>query len=150
MRLPAALRKLDDRVLGDRSEPDRVDDTRPVERTSDSGPPDGPAPPRRRRSASAGLRGVLSVVYRVVRLVFLVLALVMLVGIGFTLAPTNPDNDVVSGVLDLAERAAGPFRDVFTQEDPERQTLVNYGFAAVIYLLAAALVRKLPLPGGKS
>jgi len=143
--MPAALRKPDDRARGDRSDPDRVDDQRPVEDRDDAAPPT-----RRRRSASAGLRGVLSVVYRVTRLVFLVLALVMLVGIGFTLAPTNPDNDVVSGVLDLAERAAGPFKDVFTQGDPERQTVVNYGFAAVIYLLAVTLVRKLPLPRGKS
>jgi hypothetical protein len=145
MRLPVALRKPDDRVLGDRSGPEGAAEPRAVETR-----PDREAPPRRRRSASAGLRRVLSVVYRVTRLVFLLLALVMLVGIGFTLAPTNPDNDVVSGVLDLAERAAGPFKDVFTQDDPERQTVVNYGFAAVIYLLAATLVRKLPLPGGKS
>lgn len=145
MRMPAALRKTDDRVRDDRSDADRVDDRRPVEDRDDVAPT-----PRRPRSASAGLRGVLSVVYRVTRLVFLVLALIMLIGIGFTLAPTNADNDVVSGVLDLAERAAGPFKDVFTQQDPERQTVVNYGFAAVVYLIAATLVRKLPLPAGKS
>lgn len=175
--MPTALQRLDDRVLGDRgrrrpaeegagsgdspgsgnptssdptgSAPTRgatTTDTRPV-RTADDRDVD--RPPRRRRSASAGARGVLSVVYRISRLVFLLLALLMLIGIGFTLLPTNAENTIVMNVLELADRAAGPFLAVFTQADPERQTVVNYGFAAAVYLIAATLIRKLPLPDGR-
>ncbi|MCW2713685.1 MAG: hypothetical protein JWN88_732 [Frankiales bacterium] len=140
MRLPGSLQKLDDRVLGDRGKP----------RPTGHGPDEGKAPPRERRprdGAAAGRR-VLATVYRVARLVFLVLALIMVLGIVLTLAPSNPGNVIVRNVLELAEAAAGPFKDVFTQQDPERQTIVNYALAAVVYVLAATLVRK--LPGGKS
>ncbi len=149
MRLPATLSKLDDRILGNRLKGGgtaRPEADRDLDR--DGVPDDRERPPARKRSASAGARGVLEVVYRISRLVFLLLALVMIIGIGFTLAPTNPENSIVREVLELAEKAAGPMKDVFTQADPERQRIVNYGFAAVVYFVFATLVRKLPLPGG--
>lgn len=169
MRMPTALRDLDDRVLGrrrgghpDDEQPDgrhpdgpgtadagaRSDqrETRVVERPAreprGSGGPDRPG-------TGDGLRKSLSVFYRVARLVFLVLAAVVALGVLFVLAPTNPDNSVVQLVTDVADAAAGPFRDVFTvADDAERELVVNYAFAAVVYLVAALLVRT--LPGGKA
>ena len=141
MRVPAALRRMDDRVLGDRFKKrpttTQTDEVVVEERTTSA--------PRPR--TGQGAREALSIVYRISRLVFLALALACLLGILFTLAPTNEDNSIVSGVLDLAEGAAGPFKDVFTAKDPERETVVNYAFAAFVYLLASVLVGK--LPGGK-
>ena len=56
---------------------------------------------------------------------------------------------MVQLVTDVADGAAGPFRDVFTvDDDAERELVVNYAFAAAVYVLAAFLVRK--LPGGKA
>ncbi len=134
MRLPSP-RKLDDRVLGERSRgPGRRDDAenRGVERHGDRG---------------AGRTQVLHVVYLVARVVFLLLALTVALGIVFTLTPSNPDNALVRNSLSLAETAAGPFRDLFTDGDPKRALLYNYSVAGVLYLLAAALVTR--LPGGK-
>ena len=86
---------------------------------------------------------MLATVYRVPRLVFLLLALIMVLAIILSLAPSNPDNVIVRNALELAEAAAGPFKDGFTQRYPEPQTIVNYAMAAV-YVLAATLVRTLP------
>lgn len=157
MRLPASLQKLDDRVLGNRLKPRApgatADDpqggavkTREVGADRPAREPREKAEPRERkpRDGSAAVAKVLSTVYKVSRLVFLLLALVMVLGIILTLAPSNPDNVIVRNGLELAEAAAGPFKDVFTQKDPERQTIVNYAVAAAVYLLAASLVRKLP------
>lgn len=154
MRLPASLQKLDDRILGNRLKPKApgaaADDaqggvvkTREVTRERQ---PREPREPRERkpRDGSAAVGRVLSTVYKVSRLVFLLLALTMVLGIVLTLAPSNPDNVIVRNALELAEAAAGPFKDVFTQADPERQTIVNYAVAAAVYVLAATLVRKLP------
>lgn len=143
MRMPTALRSLDDRVLGDRltggagrEHDGRVTDpypdqtrTRVVER---------PAPP-----AGDGPREVLRVVCRVSRAVLLGLAAVVALGVLFVLAPTNPDNALVSAVDDLSRWAAGPFRDVFAVDDAQRELVVNLAFAAAVYVAAAALVGRL-------
>lgn len=153
MRLPENLRTLDDRVLGSRgrrqteTETVREDETGelpPEERTTVIEQTRGP-----RRPSGDGLPEVLSIVYRVSRVVFLALAAAVAIGIVFILAPTNPDNSIVSTVLNLAEDAAGPFKDVFTvSDDAERETVVNYGFGAVVYLVLGLLVSR--LPGGKA
>lgn len=135
MRLPRALTSLDDRLLGDRlrRRPATVDGER------------APRPPRTGRGAAQAL----GVVYQVSRLVFLLLALAVGLGIVFVLAPTNPDNDVVQLVDRVARGAAGPFRDVFTvSDDAQREVVVNYGFAAAVYLVASVLVGRLPRPTG--
>ena len=141
MRVPAALRRMDDRVLGDRFKkrptPTETEEVVVEERTSSAPPP----------RTGKGAEEALSIVYRISRLVFLALALACLLGILFTLAPTNEDNVIVENVLDLAKGAAGPFRDVFTANDAERERVVNYAFAAFVYFLASVLVGK--LPGGK-
>lgn len=157
MRLPASLQKLDDRVLGNRLKPrgpaatadePRGGDVKTREAQGDRPvrePREKPGPrDRKPRDGSAAVGRVLSTVYQVSRLVFLLLALIMVLGIILTLAPSNPDNVIVRNALELAEAAAGPFKDVFTQQDPERQTIVNYAVAAAVYVLAATLVRKLP------
>ena len=139
---------MDDRVLGDRfrrrtttetetARGDTVVVERPARGTE-------PRPP----STGQGLREFLTIFLRVARLVFLLLALAVLLGIVFTVAPTNGDNVIVRNVLDLADGAAGPFRDVFTVDgDAERELVVNYAFAALVYFALSVVVGK--LPGGK-
>ena len=142
MRMPAALRRMDDRLLGDRLK------KRPTTtETEEVVVEDRSAEPARPPRTGKGAQEALAVVYRISRLVFLALALACLLGILFTVAPTNADNVIVENVFDLAKGAAGPFRDVFTAKDDERERIVNYAFAAFVYLLASVLVGK--LPGGK-
>lgn len=127
MRMPQALRRMDDKVLGDRLR----------RRPDDEG---GERAPR----TGKGAREALGIVAKVSRLVLLLLALAVVLGIVFTLAPTNADNVIVRNVLDVADDAAGPFRDVFTvDDDAERELVVNYAFAALVYVLAATLVGRL-------
>lgn len=80
---------------------------------------------------------------RVSRLVLLLLAAVVALAVVFTLAPTNAENVLVRNVLDLAEQVAGPFRDVFTADDPDRELVLNYGLATLVYLVAATVVGRL-------
>ncbi len=158
MRMPSALKDLDNRVLGRRRRRDQdgvEDDAEPRERETrvverqerEPREPRGTGGPG--GGTGDGAREALSIVYAISRAVFLLLVLAVVLGIIFILAPTNPDNAVVELVTDVSEGAAGPFRDVFTvDDDAEREQVVNYAFAAGVYLLAALLVRK--LPGGKA
>ncbi len=173
MQLPSALRNLDERVLGRRGrarDAHRADDTADTADSTAAGTSAGtadhsPAPEpahadhhhvrpgsgreeRVHRPPRQVGREVLGRVWRVSRLVFLALALVVLLGIVLTFAPTNDDNVLVRWVLSWAETAAGPFRDVFTADEPRRALLYNYALATGVWLLAAALVTK--LPGGRS
>ena len=106
--------------------------------------------PRRSRASALtsgsgdGLSEFLSVFYRVSRLVLLTLAVVCLLGIAFTLIPTNEDNVIVRNVLSLSEWAAGPFSDVFEIDGENARIAANYGLAAAVYALLASFVSKLP------
>ena len=91
-----------------------------------------------------GVPTFLAIFYKVARLVFLALALVLVLAIILILAPANEDNSIVSFIQDLAEQVAGPFKDVFTLDDDEREKIVNYGLAAAVYFLLGSLVTKLP------
>jgi hypothetical protein len=167
--MPTALRSLDDRVLGDRgrkrsrsrddsAEPrhdgdrqdgdrqdgDRQDTQDPYQEERREVTTRGKAAPKGRGSTGDGLKQFLTIFYRVAKAVFLLLSLVVILGIVFILAPTNDDNVIVQNVLDLADAVAGPFRDVFTADDAEREMVINYGLAAGVYFLAAMLVTKLP------
>jgi hypothetical protein len=166
MQMSTALRNLDDKVLGrlGRGGHDghsTTDGSRAVDDTSgtraDTRPDDGVYPDEPHHARGSGspeqsprrptgdvVRHVLGVVWQVARYVFLALALVVFLGIVLTFAPTNEDNALVSTVLSWAETAAGPFRDVFTADEPRRELLYNYGLATAVYLLAASLVTKLP------
>lgn len=143
MGFTAPLRKLDDRVLGNRLRrkppPEQVDP--PVEQPAGERAGAAPAPHR----SGNGVRKALGIIYRVSRVVFVLLALVVLIAIAFILIPTNPDNLFVRAVLDLAATIAGPLKDVFTvADDPQRQLAVNYAIAAVLYVFAGLLVTRLP------
>lgn len=91
-----------------------------------------------------GLSSFLSVVWRVSKAVFFLLALVVLLGIVFTKAPVNEMNVIVRDGLHLAKDAAGPFKDVFAPKKPENALVVNYLLAAGVYLVAGVVVGKLP------
>ena len=148
MRIPQTLRRMDDRVLGDRFRRRTTTETGTTGAATVLLERPGRGADPRPRSTGQGLREVLAVFLRVARLVLLLLAVAVLLGIVFTVAPTNGDNVIVRNVLDLAGGAAGPFRDVFTVDgDAERGLVVNYSFAALVYFAVSVVVGK--LPGGK-
>jgi hypothetical protein len=151
MRMPGGLKKLDDRVLGNKSNKEPVADEVVVEDSA-------PATTTRERtvvergrsgrpalaSTGDGLSAFLSVFWRISKLVLLVLGLVVLAAVAFLILPTNDDNVIVRNALSLAENVAGPFRDVFTADDEDRRRIYNYGLAAVVYFVLALVVGKLP------
>lgn len=150
MRMPSALKSLDDKVLGRRGsrDPDEPypDETRTGEPpTVERRAGERQVVEHRQTSGTGeGLREFLGVFCRVAKAVFLALAAVLVLGILFILAPTNPDNSIVEFVASLSDAAAGPFRDVFTVSDSaDRELVVNYGFAAGVYAVLGFLVGKL-------
>ncbi|MGH3497274.1 MAG: hypothetical protein ACRDP1_07415 [Nocardioidaceae bacterium] len=92
----------------------------------------------------------------VVWTVAVVLALVLAVGALLTALDANQKNDIVRFIHDLAKSVSGPFGDIFTFttkhggkeiRDLKKDVLVNWGLAAIVYLIIGKIVAKIIRPG---
>lgn len=112
--------------------------------------PDAPAEPgRSRRQARSEVDwaavkdkavGLLAAVVRWIGLIF---ALILVVHIIFTIAEANQDNGIVTFVRGWADPLTLGFRDLFQPEDPNLQVLVNYGIAAIFWLIVSSVGAKI-------
>lgn len=69
-----------------------------------------------------------------------IICILLALHIAFTVFTANQANPIVRHVNDWADWFAWQFRDIFTPKDPKVGVLVNYGLAAVIYLVAGRVV----------
>lgn len=108
---------------------------------------------RRSRGAGAtvkaGSNAVRSKLASAIWLVAVVCALFLAVGALLIALNANQDNDIVVFVLDGAEVLQGPFKDLFTFRGENAETknaLVNWGVAAVVYLIAGKILDRIIRP----
>jgi hypothetical protein len=95
-------------------------------------PPSGTLKAARKRTVAA-LSTIISVITTVV-------VLVLAVHIVFVAFEANTANDLVRTAGDWAENLAWQFRDVFQPADHKVEVAVNYGLAALVYLIAGRIV----------
>lgn len=90
---------------------------------------------------------VVTAVSGVVRWVGLVFAVVLVVHVLLTVGGANPDNGITRFFDGAAQPLALAFKDLFTPANDDLRVLVNYGIAALFWLIvssvAARLIRKL-------
>jgi hypothetical protein len=101
----------------------------------------GPAPAM--SAGARGFAGAAGLLARVVKLVVSIIVLIIVAGILFVLLNANPANSVVSQVHDWARSLAGPFDGIFSFHSAHVAIAVNWGIAAVVYLLAGGLIARL-------
>jgi hypothetical protein len=80
---------------------------------------------------------------RLVRLAATVVVAFILAGIAIHLLDANTSNDIVSAVNDVAEWLTQPFHNFFDLNDDEARIAVNWGLAALVYAVAAAIIVRL-------
>lgn len=98
-------------------------------------------PPASRRDDGANL------VIRIVRLVTGLATSVFLLHIAFVVLGANQANEFVGLVYDLARALVLGLGDVFTPDDPTLWVVLNYGFAALVYVVVGhVIVRALRRP----
>jgi hypothetical protein len=73
------------------------------------------------------------------------IALVLILGIVLTILEANRSNDIVQVVRDAAGILSGPFDDLFKLNSNKAETAVNWGIAAVVWLVLGRLVARLLL-----
>ena len=80
---------------------------------------------------------------RIVRTAAGAVAALIVIGIILQLLSANPHNVVVSDIHDAGAWLVSPFRNVFTVKDPNWHIVLNWGLAAVVYLLVGGLLARL-------
>ena len=72
-------------------------------------------------------------------------ALILIAYIVLTIGGANPDNGIARFVADWADNLALGFRDLFTPSDARLRVIINYGLAAICWLvITGVLTRFLP------
>jgi hypothetical protein len=77
---------------------------------------------------------------RLVDLVAGIVAMIIVAGIALVLLEANAANTFVNAVLDAGRWLVGPFKDVFSFSNHKTQIGVNWGIAAVVYLVVGHLI----------
>lgn len=91
----------------------------------------------RRGTRVSGAGAVLAALVRGIAAVF---AVVLVVHIVLTLGSANPDNSITQWVADLARPLALGFKDLFSPAEPKLQVLVNFGLAAIFWLVVGTVL----------
>ncbi|MFI0373679.1 hypothetical protein ACH35V_37965 [Actinomadura sp. 1N219] len=99
---------------------------------------------RERRSFSSGAaaarRRAVGIAATAVSAVTTVVVLILAVHITFVAFEANTANDLVRWFGDRATDLCWQFKDVFQPENPKAEVAVNYGLAALVYLIAGRLL----------
>ena len=90
--------------------------------------------------ARGGARAALDVVALVITTIARIVALIIVLAILFVVLEANPDNAIVSFVLDFGDFLVGPFDELFTPKNPKLEVAINYGIAALVYLVIAGVI----------
>ncbi len=102
---------------------------------------DGPS--RRGRRFSRGTAVARGGLARLVHLIVGIVVLIIVAGIVLVLLNANATNTIVSDVHDAARWLAGPFDGIFSFHSARVALAVNWGVAAVVYLIVGGLIARL-------
>jgi hypothetical protein len=83
---------------------------------------------------------------RAISVVTAVVVLVIVAGILLVVLEANPDNDLVSLINDVADALVGPFENLFTLDERKTEVAVNWGIAAVVYLVVGRILAAIAAP----
>jgi hypothetical protein len=95
----------------------------------------------------SGVKRFRNLIASLVWLLAVVAAAVLALGALFTaLDQTNQSNEIVEWVLARGHDLVGPFKDLFRLETAKNTLLVNWGIAALVYLIAGKIVERFVRP----
>ena len=79
----------------------------------------------------------------VVRWVCLIFALIVVMHIVLVVAEANPANGIVQFAGNWADELTLGVNDLFTPSDPKLQVLINFGIAAMLWLIISSVGSKI-------
>ncbi|MFI7064777.1 hypothetical protein ACIBL3_27545 [Kribbella sp. NPDC050124] len=98
-------------------------------------------------SVGSGVRRLRNLIASLIWLIAVLAAAVLALGALFTaLDQTNQSNEIVRWVLERGHDLVGPFKDLFRLETAKNTLLVNWGIAALVYLIAGKIIERFVRP----
>ncbi len=70
-------------------------------------------------------------------------AALLAIHVVLTVGGANPDNGITRFMAKWADPLALGFQDLFTPDDPKLAVLLNYGIAALFWLIATSMAAKI-------
>jgi hypothetical protein len=96
------------------------------------------------RPTAAQVRArVVGVLAGLVRWAGLVVTVILVLRVVLTIGGANPANGITSFVTSWSDPLAWGFKDLFTPSDLKLRVLVNYGVAALFWLIVSSIVARL-------
>jgi hypothetical protein len=125
-------------ALRDRFRRRRVVEDRDGDGRVDRDPDRNDAGLRRNRGAAAA-RNALA---RIIGLITLLVVLTIVLGIVLVVLKANPDNAIVDAIREAAKYLSKPFDAIFEMDKRRTEIAVNWGIAAVVYLIAGRVLAR--------
>jgi anti-sigma factor RsiW len=132
--------------------PEETTVTKPVSRVTAAPaakPPvkSAPAGKQALSSVGTGVRQVRNLLASLIWLIAVLAAAMLALGALFTaLDQTNQSNEIVRWILERGHDLVGPFKDLFRLETAKNTLLVNWGIAALVYLIAGKIIERFVRP----
>ena len=79
----------------------------------------------------------------VVMTIATIIAGIIILGIVLVLIGANMQNTVVDFIMDIGRFFAKPFGDLFPQKSVKQNYVVNWGIAAIVYLVVGAILARI-------
>lgn len=95
-----------------------------------------------RRTPARVRATVLGALAGLVRWVGLVVVVVLVIRVVLTVGSANPHSGITSFVTTWSDRLAWGFKDLFTPADAKLRVLVDYGIAALSWLVVSSILTK--------
>ncbi len=96
-----------------------------------------------RRTTAEVRATALGALASLVRWVGLVVAVILVVRVLLTVGGANPHNGITSFFTTWSDPLAWRFKDLFTPADAKLRILVNYGLAAVCWLIVSSVLARI-------
>ncbi len=98
-------------------------------------------------TVGSGVKRIRNLVASLVWLIAVLAAAVLALGALFTaLDQANQSNEIVRWVLERGHDLVGPFKDLFRLETAKNTLLVNWGIAALVYLIVGKIIERFVRP----
>lgn len=85
---------------------------------------------------------VFGILASLVRWAGLVVVIILVVRVLLTVGGANPQNGITSFVTSWSDPLASGFKDLFTPTDAKLRVLVNYGLAAIFWLIVSSILAR--------
>ena len=105
---------------------------------------DAPTTTTRTTRSFAEVRGqIAGILAGLVRWAGLIVVIILVVRVLLTVGGANPANGITSFITSASDPLAWGFKDLFTPGDAKLRVLVNYGIAAIFWLIVSSIIARL-------